>query len=84
VAALRNATVRVSAAPESERHATALREACGLARYVECGDLTEAEAQRAMDGALVLAGKPSGEEASIVRWALTRAAVDVGEVFDHA
>ncbi len=83
VAALRNATVRVAAAAESERHATALREACGLVRLVERGDLTEAEAMSAMDGGLILAGKAPGEGESIVRWALTRATVDVGGVFNH-
>jgi hypothetical protein len=85
-AALRNATVRVAGAPESARHATALLEACGLARFVERGEITEAEAIRAMDGGLVLAGKPAGEGASLVRWALSRglghAAQGAGDVFD--
>lgn len=85
-AALRNATMRVAAAPESARHATALREACGLARFVERGDLTEAEAGRAMDGALVLAGKMAGEGVELVRWAMARgagqAAQDAGDAFD--
>ena len=80
-AALRNATVRVAAAPESARHATALREACGLARFVERGDLTEAEAVRAMDGGLVLAGKQPGEGADLVRWALAHGINDTGDVF---
>jgi hypothetical protein len=85
-AALRNATVRVAGAPESARHATALREACGLARFVERGEITEAEAIRAMDGGLILAGKTAGEGASLVRWALSRglghAAQGAGDVFD--
>lgn len=71
-AALRNATARVAGAPESARHATALREACGLARFIASGDLAEAEAVRALDGALVLAGKQAGEGAAVMQWAIAR------------
>jgi hypothetical protein len=63
--------MRVAGTREGQRHATALAEACSLARFVHEGLLTEADLSRALGDALRRAGKAAaGAEAeAIVAWA---------------
>lgn len=69
-AALRNAAARVAAAGNGDRHPTVLREAGALARFVRAGLLTAAVVKQALEDAAQQVGKPEGEAASVVDWAL--------------
>lgn len=70
LAALAQAAVRVAAAAEGQRHATALTEACSLVRFVREGLLTKADLSVALGDALRRAGKEGAEveAAAIVAW----------------
>ncbi len=72
LAALTRACIAISSAPVDSRHPTAVSEAWGLARLVRAGLLREGEVIRAVDGALVQAGKSEGEGAAIAAWALAQ------------
>ncbi|MXP65629.1 hypothetical protein E0493_19965 [Roseomonas sp. M0104] len=69
-AALVRAANAVLEAGEGNRHPTAVAEAWSLSRLVGQGLLSASELSRAIEGALRLAGKPAGEGAQIVAWAL--------------
>jgi hypothetical protein len=74
LAALVRATGAVANAAVNNRHPTAVTEAWGLARLVANGLLTPSEVKKALDGALVMAGKPAGEGAAIAAWAIAQRA----------
>lgn len=70
LAALARACGNIARQIEGSRHPTAVSEAWTLARLVRAGLLTESEVTRAIDGALASTGKPAGEGAAIVAWAV--------------
>lgn len=72
LAALTSACTAIRRQSEGTRHPTAVSEAWGLARLVKAGLLTEGEVTRAIDGALQDVGKPEGEGAAIVAWAVAQ------------
>jgi hypothetical protein len=74
LAALVRAAGAVANAAINNRHPTAVAEAWGLARLVAEGLLTPTEVTKALDGALVMAGKPAGEGAAIAAWAIAQRA----------
>ena len=69
-AALNNAAVRVQNAPIGNRHASILREARGLARFVDARLLTESTVRDTLHGAGEAVGKPKDEIAAIIDWAM--------------
>jgi hypothetical protein len=68
-------------APAGERHATAVNQACALARLLQAGapSCAKAEVQRLIAGALVRAGKTAQEGHSIAAWALAHIAAPEAE-----
>jgi hypothetical protein len=71
VAAMARTFARIASAPEGSRHDTAKAGAWGLARLVQAGLLTEAEAIRTIGRALANAGKDEAEGEALARWALS-------------
>lgn len=69
-AALRNAAARVAAASKGDRHPTVLREAGALSRFVHAKLLTASAVKQALEDAAQQVGKPQGEAADVVDWAL--------------
>ena len=69
-AALANAGHRVHRAGVGQRHETILREARGLARFVNAGLLTMRDIRIVLRDAGVSTGKPEDEIESIVTWAI--------------
>lgn len=69
-AALRNAAARIAATSKGDRHPTVLREACGLSRFVNAKLLTASTVKEAFEVAAQNVGKPEGEAAAVVDWAI--------------
>ena len=82
-AALVNAASRVQRAGIGQRHDTILREARGLARFVNHGLLNQQDVAATLRGAGANAGKPVDEIESLITWAIAHpsgAALPVGVV----
>jgi hypothetical protein len=69
-AALTNAAVRIRQAGVGQRHATIVREARGLARFVAARLLTESTITDVLRNSGHDAGKPEAEIDSIITWAM--------------
>jgi len=69
-AALTNAAARVQRAGIGQRHATILREARGLARFINAGLLAQSAVTDMLRGAGANAGKPEDEINSLIEWAM--------------
>jgi hypothetical protein len=69
-AALNNAAARVQSAPVGQRHGRILREARGLARFINAGLLTLGTVTDTLRGAGAAAGKPEDEIESVIEWAM--------------
>ena len=73
--ALRNAASRIRNADIGKRHATILREARCLARFIDAGLLALADVTGVLHGAGNDAGKPEGEINSLIAWAIAHPSV---------
>lgn len=71
--AMARAITRIKAAPEGDRHSTAVAQAWGLARFLAADDISAAELKDVIADAIVQAGKTAEEGVSIAAWALAHA-----------
>jgi hypothetical protein len=70
--ALTNAATRVQQTSVGKRHDTILREARGLARFVNAGLLTRADVTNTLRSVGEQVGKPAKEIDAVIAWALAR------------